>query len=88
MGESIVKIACGAKRARICENHTNIYFTTQLLQAVLPTNSSLFVYVRQFGNCAKKSFEGCDGTITNFPIPSASATVVQRTSLVDGFIKI
>jgi hypothetical protein len=54
----------------------------------LPTNSSLFVYVKQLGNCAKKSLDGCDGTMTNFPIASASATVVHKTSEVDGLMKI
>ena len=46
------------------------------------------MYGRQLGNCAKKSFEGCEGTMTNFPIASASATVVQSTSDVEGLIKI
>jgi hypothetical protein len=36
----------------------------------------------------KKSFDGCDGRITNFPIANASAEAVHRTSEVDGFTKI
>lgn len=54
----------------------------------LPTNSSLFVYVKQLENCAKKSFDGWEGTTTNLPIASASATVVHNTSDVDGLTNI
>lgn len=49
------------------------------------TKSLLSLYVRQFGNCLKKSLEGWLAQTTIFPIAKASAVVVQTTSVVLGF---
>nr|GMD38085.1 hypothetical protein DM860_004507 [Ipomoea batatas] len=49
------------------------------------TNPSPSLYVQQFGNCIKNSFEGCLAHTTIFPIAIASAVAVQTTSVVLGF---
>lgn len=51
------------------------------------TKSSDVLYVKQFGNDLKKSFDGWSAQTTNLPIANASAVAVQRTSLMLGFIK-
>lgn len=89
MSEGIVEISCRNKSSMFSESVFEFVHKNPVTQPkYAPTNSSLFVYVKQFGNWAKKSLDGCDGTTTNFPIPNASATVVQSTSLVEGLMKI
>ena len=81
-----LSVAASHKRLYLCSGVSG-WGSLSIASFTLAINSSEFVYVKQFRNDMKKSFDGCFAQITNFPIARASAVVVHRTSLMLGFLK-